>query len=159
MGGHRYEGTDTGVLFLQRGLGGWGEYNTLWRGNQPAARQAVSSEAVALSFWEVGALPLAGDAQAGHSSLSMPKSVTRLHTHGLALALGVLTGPDGTTKAGHLWEPVLRGPSPGTGTPSQALVSLAPELPPGANLQECLVSRCLFLAEGSAGDSKPHCWS
>ena len=59
----------------------------------------------------------------------MPKSVTRLHTHGLALALGVLTGPDGTTEAGHLWEPVLRGPSPGTGTPSQAVVSLAPELP------------------------------
>lgn len=85
----------------------------------------------------------------------MPKSVTRLHTHGLALALGVLTGPDGTTEAGHLWEPVLRGPSPGTGTPSQAVVSLAPELPPGANLQECLVSGCLFLAEGSAAIQSP----
>lgn len=129
MGGHRYEGTDTGELFLQRGLGGWGEYNTLWRGNQPAARQAVSSEAVALSFWEVGALPLAGDAQAGHSSLSMPKSVTRLHTHGLALALGVLTGPDGTTKAGHLWEPVLRGPSPGTGTPIPGAGVISPRTP------------------------------
>lgn len=100
MGGHRHEGTDTGEPFLQRGLGGWGEYNTLWRGNQPAVRQAVSSEAVVLSFWEAGALPLAGDAQAGHSSLSTPKSVTRLHAHGLALALGVLAGPAGTAEAG-----------------------------------------------------------
>lgn len=80
-------------------------------------KQAVSSKAVALSFWEVGALPLAGDVQAGHSSLSTPKLVTRLHAHGLALALGVLTGPAGTVEAGHLREPVLCGPSPGTGTP------------------------------------------
>ena len=143
---------------LQRGLGRRGD-TTLC--GEESSLQRVRLLAVRLWFFPSGkrglchwlAMPRQAIHHSQHPNRSLGCTLMAWHWHwGCSLARLGLLKPD-------LWEPVPHGPSPGTRTPSQAVVSLAPELPTGANLQERLVSRCLFLAEGLAGESKPHCWS